>query len=241
MINSKFLSIQGSYKILELSLYQNHKSLETITLSNKKASSALIPLIEELLAKHSITLSDLDFIGVDQGPGAFTSLRVTITTVNGISFAKKIPLIGIDGLKALSQENLKVLNRDHKEIKPNFLVSSLNAFNNEVFFDIKKIENNKLIETEFDNNYEKIDSLLEKIKTNFKDQKILFTGNGTILHEELILETLQDKAIILPNTLQVCSTEQIADMALNRWNKKENLESKLLPLYLKSQTFTVSK
>ena len=101
-MNTTFLSIEGSYSNLELELFQGQKSIQKISDNNLKASSTLILKIDSILKQNKITLSDLAFIAVNQGPGAFTSLRVVIATVNGISFSTKIQIIGIDGLDAWS-------------------------------------------------------------------------------------------------------------------------------------------
>lgn len=97
------LGIVGSYKHFEIAFrYKN------IDFSDKKenfnVSEKFIPYLSDLFKQHSITINDLDFIALDQGPGAFTSLRATIASCNGLSFASNVPLIGIDGLDALSRE-----------------------------------------------------------------------------------------------------------------------------------------
>jgi len=207
-----FLAIQGSYTKLQLALFKGDFCLETIEETNKKASSLLIPLIKKILEKNSIAIHDLDFIATDQGPGAFTSLRVTISTVNGISFAQKIPLIGIDGLQALQKETNAV--------------PLLNAYNNEVYY---------LLQNE--TGYKKIDFLLESIK-KLDQPTITFCGNGAILHKSLITETIKQKKVSF-NQQEVCSTGQIAKMALKSWRQKKNLQEKLYPLYLKSQAFAI--
>ena len=107
--------------------------VQVIKETNKKASSLLVPYIKQILEKNSLKISDLDFICADQGPGAFTSLRVTIATINGISFASKIPLIGIDGLDALNQETLSDVMLKKQGV-PEILIVLLNAYNNEVYF-----------------------------------------------------------------------------------------------------------
>lgn len=236
-----FISIQGSYTNLELALFKGSSIIHQIKEINQKASSLLIPIIEEALKKNSLKISDLNFICADQGPGAFTSLRVTISTINGISFAQKIPLIGIDGLDALAQETCAAFfEKNSKEI-PTILISLLNAFNNEVYFSINRILEDKMLElTSIFNpakGYKKIDILLDEINKKFANTKILFTGNGAQLHKETISSTLKENALIFPSHL--CSTKQIAQMALENWNKKENLSSKLYPLYLKSQNFAI--
>jgi tRNA threonylcarbamoyl adenosine modification protein YeaZ len=260
-----YLSIQGSYSQLQLALFSGGKCLESITKQNLKASSQLIPLIDEVLRKYFLNLKDLNFICVDQGPGAFTSLRVTISTVNGISFANKIPLIGIDGLDALSQEvhphpstnsgctdekNKKhsplvlSLSKDADEIKqigqPKLLVTLLNAYNNDVYFAVNKIIDKKpalVPEIKKAKGYKKIDMLLEELKENFGSQQMTFVGNGIKLHENLILKTFPNATLL--DKPKVCSANQIAKMALKNFSQKERLCNKLSPLYLKSQKFAI--
>jgi len=67
----------------------------------------------------------------------------------------------------------------------------------------------------------------------------LFSGNGVELHQELIQQTFAGQAVISTEPLAVCSAKQIATMALEFWNKQENLTNKVYPLYLKEQTFAV--
>jgi tRNA threonylcarbamoyladenosine biosynthesis protein TsaB len=236
-----FISIQGSYTDLELALFKGSSLIQQIKETNQKASSLLIPIIEETLKQNSIKFSDLNFICADQGPGAFTSLRVTISTINGLSFAQKIPLIGIDGLDAISQETCDIFFEKSAKEAPTLLISLLNAYNNEVYFSISRIlDNNGLELTSIINpakGYKKIDILLDELSKKFSDTKILFTGNGAHLHKELILQAFKENALFFPAL--VCTTKQIAKMALENWNKKENLSFKLYPLYLKSQNFAI--
>lgn len=56
----------------------------------------LVPMVQELLADHSLQLGDLARIGVVTGPGSFTGLRVGLAAVEGFGIALNIPLVGID-------------------------------------------------------------------------------------------------------------------------------------------------
>ncbi len=238
-----FLSIQGSYSNLELALYQDSNCLELIKEDNIKASSLLIPFISQILKNNSKQISNLDFIAIDQGPGAFTSLRVTITTVNGLAFANKIPLIGIDGLDALSKEALEITTEKHTDFNPEILVTLLNAYNNDVFFDINKVvDSNQLEPTEKIypcKGYKKIDLLLKGLKHNFSENKIVFAGNGTKLNQDLITKNFENNILIVDR--DVCSAATVAKMALEKWNQVSGnvKEYKLSPLYLKSQSFAI--
>ena len=101
-----FASLQGSYQHFEIAVFKNDVCLEHRIEKKSKASSHFLICFQEILDANNIKPSDLQFIAIDQGPGAFTSLRVTITFVNALAFAQKIPLIGIDGLDALAYETV---------------------------------------------------------------------------------------------------------------------------------------
>ncbi len=65
----------------------------------------IIPVIEETFKKSGFSLSNIDLISVTHGPGLVTSLLVGIETAKALSFTKKIPLIGINHLKAHIRAN----------------------------------------------------------------------------------------------------------------------------------------
>lgn len=53
-------------------------------------------VIEESLREADITLSDVDLIGVTYGPGLVGALLMGVATAKAISFAKDIPLVGVN-------------------------------------------------------------------------------------------------------------------------------------------------
>lgn len=62
----------------------------------KKINLAIIQLLDQ--TGHKFT--DLSAVGINEGPGSFTGLRVGSSTAKGICFALNIPLIAISGLVA---------------------------------------------------------------------------------------------------------------------------------------------
>ncbi len=284
-IHSFWLGIQGSYKQLQIALFsQEHQKkqdpgsksltenqyscLETIIKNDTKASSHLVPYINDLLIKHNLTLENLDFIAIDKGPGAFTSLRVCIATVNGINFANNIPLVGIDGLEALYQETYNALEKkltktvatdpdDTKEqiTSPTIdtIVCLLNAYNNDVYYLIRDIRDTQERQKEPSKNSEqniapksckKIDSLLTEILLTRPNKNIFFTGNAVSMHKDLIRKKLGSHAHIQYPLQEICSAEQVARMGLEIYERKNNdpdnlLTNKIVPNYLKTQYFSI--
>ena len=68
-----------------------------------KASEAILPQIQALLARAKIQLNQLDGIAFGAGPGAFTGVRVACGVAQGLGFGGNIPVVGINTLHALAE------------------------------------------------------------------------------------------------------------------------------------------
>lgn len=227
-MNPLFLSLQGSYKQLQIALYHGTTCIDTVLEETSRASSMLIPCIQNILKKHQYLLTDLSFIAVDAGPGAFTSLRVTIASVNGLAYAKKIPLIAVDGLDALAMQTKQ------QRVTFGLYCILLNAFNQEVFFGIYD-QNFKPVLAK---GYKNIDELLTLISELNIKEPLLFSGNGTTLFKQKIEAHLGVQVQFVG--IEVAGVGVIAMQALEFWNKGiEEPCYKITPKYMKLQTYVV--
>lgn len=59
-----------------------------------RKSQVVLPMIEELLKEHSLTLKNLHAIEVNPGPGSFTGIRVGLSVANTLGFLLQIPVNG---------------------------------------------------------------------------------------------------------------------------------------------------
>jgi tRNA threonylcarbamoyl adenosine modification protein YeaZ len=244
-----FLSIQGSYTRLQLALFENIKCLQLVEKNDGKASSFLIPLLDELLKKQKKTLADLHFIAVDKGPGAFTSLRVTITTINGISFATGIPLIGVCGLQGLFEQYHYAVQQKKNVKKIEWIVVLLNAYNNDVYFLIEKIDMKNMKDMKCKKDLQKkrifgcknITALLIEMQSLINKQKVFFVGNAASLHQRQILDFFRDNSVIENGTKNIASAYHIGMLGLQAWEEKKGITNKIVPQYLKTQSFSVSR
>ena len=59
--------------------------------------------IESALADASVDRESLSLIGVDIGPGRFTSLRVGLGTAKGLAFGLGLPIVGVSSLAVLAR------------------------------------------------------------------------------------------------------------------------------------------
>ncbi|MBG7616857.1 MAG: tRNA (adenosine(37)-N6)-threonylcarbamoyltransferase complex transferase subunit TsaD [Chloroflexi bacterium] len=60
---------------------------------------SIIPVIEQTMAEAGVDWQDLDAIAVTNGPGLAGSLLVGVNAAKAISFARQLPLIGINHLE----------------------------------------------------------------------------------------------------------------------------------------------
>ena len=77
--------------------------------ADKGYSEIIIPLIDSLLKKTQLTVSQLNGLLVCTGPGNYTSSRGAISTTRGLSLACKIPACGISLFELLSTDKAAVL------------------------------------------------------------------------------------------------------------------------------------
>jgi tRNA threonylcarbamoyladenosine biosynthesis protein TsaB len=76
---------------------------EAVEKSNCGHNEILMPLLDRLLRNVGVSTNDLTGIGVDVGPGMFTSLRVGTSTAKGLAVAHRIPVLGLGSLWGLAR------------------------------------------------------------------------------------------------------------------------------------------
>jgi len=90
------------------------------------SSSSLLPAIKRLLDGQRWTLSDLDAIGVVNGPGSFTGVRVGLAAAKGFCEAASLPLACVSRLEVLAetanlQDGCAVLDAGRGELYVRFV------------------------------------------------------------------------------------------------------------------------
>lgn len=228
-----FVSIQGTYNKIELALFNGATCIDTIFKTDVKASSHLIPLLDALLQKNNLTLADLTFLAVDKGPGAFTSLRVTVTTVNGLAFARKLPLIGISSLEALAYQVTPLV--PHSDECPTMVVCLLNAYHNDVYYFFAPQQGTAWT------GCKKVDDVIVDLVAKAGEYKIWLTGNGVEVHREQVAAVLGDRVRIVDPFVAVCSALAIGQLAYASWISQQGIVDQVTPFYLKTQLFAVKK
>lgn len=64
-------------------------------------AEALMPMLDGMLAEHSLVYRDLERLAVGIGPGNFTGIRISVAAARGLAMGLGIPAIGVTGFEAV--------------------------------------------------------------------------------------------------------------------------------------------
>ena len=103
----KILAFDTSTRGISLAVADNQTILRRRNPKSQFLSSSIMPAIQSILKSCGLTLKSMDGIIIGLGPGSFTSLRVGIATAQALTFAHKIPAVGLSSLDTIAM-NVKV-------------------------------------------------------------------------------------------------------------------------------------
>ena len=86
-------------------------------IASRKHIEKINQVVEEALKDADVTLDDLDAIGVTYGPGLVGALLVGVSAAKAISYAKKIPLVGVHHIEGHISANYI----ENKQLEPPFV------------------------------------------------------------------------------------------------------------------------
>lgn len=97
------LAVDTSTTQVGLALYNENEVIAEMVWSSKQHhTTQLASALSDLMKRCDVTMDKVQALGVAIGPGSFTSLRVGLSLVKGIAFARNIPVIGIPTLDVIA-------------------------------------------------------------------------------------------------------------------------------------------
>ena len=102
MISSRFLAVETSDAYSSVALRGDDRTFVRESTVHNDHAEVLTMMIDSVLKEAGLTLPALSAIGISQGPGSYTGLRIGYATVKGLCFATGIPLIAVPTLAALA-------------------------------------------------------------------------------------------------------------------------------------------
>lgn len=172
----KILAIDTSSDVCSVAILENDQLIDEINLNNGKTHSEnFMPILNEILEKNSLKVSDINLITAVVGPGSFTGIRIGVSSIKAIAEVKSIHIASVTSLESLAASDCE------NDIK----ISMIDAKNNQVYCGIFD-KNYKLKEAYLSDD---INNIIEKVK---KYNNAIFIGNGAILHKDLLGKNIEN-------------------------------------------------
>lgn len=211
----KILAVETSSVVASCAVLEDERLIaEEIVNTRLTHSETLMPMIDSVLKKAEVDISDIDTFAVAIGPGSFTGLRIGISAVKALAHAGNKKVVGVSTLKALSK-NLPFTEK--------LIVPIMDARRGEVYTAIYKGDTEILEPSAMP-----IIELLEIVKA--KGECAVFLGDGVPVFKEIVKETLGDMAYFAPANLSEQRASSIGVLAVS---EKKNDYHALSPVYLR--------
>lgn len=209
---NNILAVDSATKILTIVLQSNNKIYETNIDEGFTHSENFIPSLNKILNNANISISDVDLLICTRGPGSFTGLRISMSTLKGISVALNIPLVSIPTLDVYAYQNpfdgvvLPIIDARKKR------------------FYTALFKNKIKISSDLDLDLKAILNLLEN------EDKVLVTGNDAdVFYEQLN----KNPKFILDKDIFKLRASSIIDLGIDLFKKNGPDDLNQGPLYIR--------
>ena len=100
------LAIETSGTTCGVAIYSRPEAGETLVFREVSGVSghaqSVLPLVDEVMAQAGVSRAQIKAVAFDQGPGAFTGVRLGCSVAQGMGYALQIPVVPVGALPALA-------------------------------------------------------------------------------------------------------------------------------------------
>ena len=201
------LAIETSTPAGSVALLNNDKVIGEVQTNNLETHAAtLLPAIDQLLSSTNTNINSIDGIAVSIGPGAFTGLRVGISTAQGLAQTLNIPIYTIPTLEALAHS---------ASISEKPIFATLDARKDEIYGALFKWKNEELIRLIPEAILTPADWITLLLKKISQDSFII-VGNGYLRYKDLFDNTFGNQlGVTVPVDSMNPSSAKVGLIGLN--------------------------
>ena len=183
-------------------------------------SERLMPTIDRLLKEASLSIGDIQGIALAWGPGSFTGLRIGVSTVKGLAYALRVPVVGVPTLDALAQ-NVRFAS--------SLICPVLDARKKEVYAALFRGDgegNLRRISEDWVVSPEKLCSRIA--------ERTIFLGTGVQVYGEIFEKNIGPKALFAPPELSLPRGVHVARLSLPKFQDGRILDLfSFTPVYVR--------
>lgn len=192
---------------------------EAMTVNAFTHSQSILPMTEEAFRRTGLSLEEVDYLAVTEGPGSFTGVRIGVSTVKGLAHALNKPCVAVDALEAMAAgvRPFSGVICPIQDARAGQVYGA--AFQGETL--ARLLPDQPL----------KLEEFLDQAGT--LGERLLFLGDGMPVHRERIAAMMGERALFAPPHLAFLRPAAAAALA---WEKRDEAVDylSLEPLYLRA-------
>lgn len=219
----KIVALDSSGLVASVAYWNDDILVAEYTTNFKKThSQTLLPMLDEMVQRIELELSEVDAIAVAAGPGSFTGLRIGSATAKGLGLALNKPIIAVSTLEALAY-NLYGTKQ--------LICPIMDARRNQVYTAIYEYEKETLIER-----MEQVAIGIEEllVTLNKQEKTVVFVGDGIEVYRSVIEERLGSRASFAPAHLSKQRAGAVAVLGAKYYKEgKIQTAAEYQPVYLR--------
>ena len=235
---TRILAIDASTEACSVALFNDNEITDRHQLAPREHARLLLPMIDELLARSELTLSQLDAIACHVGPGAFTGIRIAVSVAQGLAFAANLPTIALSTLANLACQG-------HQSTPIAHWYCAIDARMSEIYYAEFSVDSKALALPSGNEIVVPPLALVEQKQTQqtepggYQPAQTGLIGNGWVAYKDQLLQKSVFSEVVREGVLLsdcLPSARFGLEMAKDKLFKKDLLEPQALqPVYLRNQ------
>jgi tRNA threonylcarbamoyladenosine biosynthesis protein TsaB len=129
----KILAIDTATEACSVALLVDDVCQERFELAPRQHTELVLPMVDDLLKSAGLSLTQLDALAFNCGPGSFTGVRVGTSVTQGLAFSANLPVIPVSSLAALAQSA-------YREQHQSKVLATIDARMNEIYWGCYQVQ-----------------------------------------------------------------------------------------------------
>lgn len=220
------LAIDCTTQLYFVALQSGKKVFFEREVSNKNVATNVLPMVKMCLIRSNLTLDDLDFLILNQGPGYFTGIRIASGIIQGFSYGLGIPVISISSLLILAQGM-------YRRFRFKRILVAVDAKSSKVYF-----ARYEFINKCWSGEYTEILASPEEVLMEVRKLKKSWIAVGNAWKKYFLLKNVNLKKIFFKEMSLSYNFMEMFSLARLYYQKGKLLDSeKAIPVYLNNLNF----
>ena len=216
----RILALDTATKSCSVAVVDDHSIMaESTSVSTQTHAIHLIEMVQRVVDRSGLTLSQIDGFAVGRGPGSFMGLRIGISTVKALVVVFAKPVVGVSDLDVLAMQ---------AAIPSNMICPLMDARKGEVYFSRYHCQNG-VLQRIVPARVSPLGEALATIHT-----ACIFIGEGARIYRQKISETVGRYASFAEPDQHVIRAATVGRLSLDRFKNEDTDDiARLVPEYIR--------